>query len=156
MPSLSAHQSNDFTIEDAVALLNKPILLNEHGCWIWQGQTDKKGYARHGGTLVHGFVWYHLGRACGEGLELCHQCNNRACINPDHLYAGSHLQNMQDAVANGKMGQGPRRVTLEQISLIKTMYSQGMTQREICKIVGVSEAWFTKFKNGELKYAKLG
>ncbi len=158
MPSLAQHQSNDFTklsVEDVIAIFNRPITVNEHNCWLWLGATDARGYARYSGNLVHAILAIRTGKILPEGKEHCHTCPNKNCINPDHAYAGTHQQNMQDAADAGVMGQGPRRVTQEQIDLAKSMLAEGATQRKICATIGVSEAWFTKFKNGGLKYAKL-
>ena len=159
MPSLSTHQSNSFTkltVEDVVSHFNRPIVVNEHGCWLWLGATDKRGYARFGGhLLVYGFTFRAAGFMCEEGKELCHTCPHKNCVNPYHLYAGTHKQNMTDAALIGVMGQGPRRVTNEQILEIISLYHSGYSQAEICRRFNISQAWFTKFKNGGLKYAKL-
>lgn len=158
MPSLANHQSNSFTIvaEDIVAHFNRPITVNEHGCWLWQGATDKRGYARFGGNcLVHGVTFRMAGFICDGDKELCHTCPHRNCVNPYHLYAGTHKENMQDAANAGVMGQGPRKVTMEQIELIIQMYRDGHSQASICRRFNLSQAWFTKFKNGGLNYAKL-
>ncbi|WP_368656190.1 MULTISPECIES: HNH endonuclease signature motif containing protein [Pseudomonas syringae group] len=43
-----------------------------------------------------------------EGLDVCHRCDNRRCINPDHLFAGTRLENMRDVVAKGRQAKGER------------------------------------------------
>jgi hypothetical protein len=43
-----------------------------------------------------------------EGLHVLHECDNKLCINPDHLRAGTHAENIRDAVARGLILSGPR------------------------------------------------
>ncbi len=158
MPNLSDHSSNEFTklkAEDVAIHFNRPVVVNEQGCWLWLGATDRRGYARIGGTtLVHGATWRMAGFECIGDVELCHKCPNRNCINPDHLYVGTHQQNMQDAADAGVMGQGPRRVKAEDIDTVKRMLAEGYMKKDIAKAIGVSKPWITKFLRGELKYAK--
>lgn len=142
------------TVEDIVAHFNRSVIVNEHGCWLWLGATDKYGYAKYGGTLIHGWTFRAAGFKCQEGEELCHTCPSKNCVNPKHLYSGTHWDNMQDAAAAGVMGR-KRRVTDEQLRLVDKMLVEGHTQREICKTIGVSPAWFTGYQNGSYKYAKL-
>jgi hypothetical protein len=75
--------------------------VNELGCWIWQGSiasnygqikvfgkmrtTHKYSYELHKGNIDIGF-------------EVMHLCNNKLCINPDHLKKGTHKENMQQAI----------------------------------------------------------
>jgi hypothetical protein len=140
------------TIEDIVAVFNRPITLNEHGCWLWLGNTDENGYARYAGRLMHRIAWFRAGFECDDGLEICHTCPNHNCINPDHLYAGTHVQNMNDV--NRRM-MGPKgRLSEEQIVELNLMLLKGIPKTLIAKHLGVSKPWITKFLNGGFIYAK--
>jgi hypothetical protein len=89
-------------------LLAAIVVDPKSGCWIWQRARSKAGYGQLsvGGKVRYAHV---LSFECfvGErpsGAEVCHRCDNPPCINPDHLFAGSHHQNMLDATAKGRMG----------------------------------------------------
>lgn len=78
------------------------------GCWLWTGYCNSDGYGR---TTINGKVIgahrlsYRL--FCGEiplGAEIMHKCDTPACVNPDHLKAGSHLENMTDSYRKGRLG----------------------------------------------------
>jgi hypothetical protein len=70
------------------------------GCWIWNGSTNDNGY----GTILLNYnvllahrVWYvvHVGPTEHDKWVL-HRCDNPPCVNPDHLYLGTPLQNVLD------------------------------------------------------------
>jgi hypothetical protein len=76
------------------------------GCWIWTAPLSTHGYGwfRCNGKRVpaHRFsLEYHKG-PIPEGMNACHTCDNRWCVNPDHLYAGSQSENIRDCVARGR------------------------------------------------------
>ncbi len=158
MPSLANHQSNEFTkltIEDVASYFNRQVMVNEHGCWIWLGHIDKRGYGRYGPSLVYNVVWKMAGLEIPWGHELCHKCQFKACFNPDHIYTGTHQQNMMDASRDGLM-KGPRKVTDETIAEIVKLLDMGVSKSQAADSLGLSRSWMTKFIKGELRYAKFG
>lgn len=79
------------------------------GCWVWLGQTNKCGY---GQTKIYGKmkslsrVSLHIYKDfdLNSPLDACHNdevCNRRDCFNPEHLYAGTTKQNIQDSIKRG-------------------------------------------------------
>ena len=157
MTSLANHQSNDYVklTADTVAMhFNKPIVINDRGCWLWLGATDNRGYARYGGLLVHGYTFRKAGFVCERHEELCHTCPHKNCINPDHLYAGTHKQNMEDAAEAGVMGRAIS-ISIEKRQQARELLDKGIKQRRVAEILGVSEQWVGEFRKGKYKYDQL-
>jgi hypothetical protein len=73
------------------------ITFDENGCWVWQGAVSSLGYPviGHRGEqwLVSRIV---IGLEKGDEICALHICDNRRCINPNHLYKGSRRENMID------------------------------------------------------------
>ena len=78
--------------------------IEQDGCWVWQGWKHQ-GYGRfHGGALAHRVAYAHRHGPIPPWLMVCHDCGNRACINPDHLYLGTAKDNAADMVRHGNAG----------------------------------------------------
>lgn len=78
---------------------------NINGCWFWRGSIRKDGYGRirrEGRTLLAHRVFYR--ELVGElgSLQVLHKCDNKACVNPSHLYLGTISDNRKDCVRRGR------------------------------------------------------
>lgn len=76
-------------------------------CWPWKGSTNLRGYGRlkRGGRFVaaHRLSWeIHYRKPVPHGLFVCHGCDNPPCVNPEHLWLGTHTDNMADMRRKGR------------------------------------------------------
>lgn len=77
-------------------------------CWEWTASKTKKGYGRirnsvFGEVTAHRLSYLIHSGAIPSGLWVLHRCDNRACVNPDHLFLGTHKDNMHDCSAKGRL-----------------------------------------------------
>jgi hypothetical protein len=80
------------------------------GCWLWAGVAITGGYGHfsiNGRSRSAHRASYELFRGkIPSGLVVCHTCDVRLCVNPDHLFVGTQSDNMRDAVAKGRLPSG--------------------------------------------------
>lgn len=123
-------------------------------CWIWTGYKSEHGYGkltsgrRKDGDFklirAHRFSYTLKHGPIPKGVEICHKCDNPSCVNPNHLFAGSHQDNASDMVAKGRQAIGNRlpwaKLTPSDIPRIRQLHSEGISRRKIAKQYGVSYA----------------
>jgi hypothetical protein len=84
-------------------------------CWNWSRKVDAEGYGRFrvGGKQhrTHRIAWaIKTGSLPEQGIYVLHRCDNRMCVRPDHLFAGTHLDNIADMLSRGRGSKPPRHV----------------------------------------------
>lgn len=74
-------------------------------CWEWTAAINKYGYGvfrLKGESLAHR-ISYQIFHGClKEGIQVLHKCDNPKCVNPDHLFTGTHQDNMDDKSKKGR------------------------------------------------------
>lgn len=124
--------------------------LTEAGCRDWIGATAGNGYGKLNRCRVapypifaHRYAWILAHGPIPIGLMVCHHCDNRLCVNVDHLFLGSHLENMQDAAAKRRF---PRKVTDAAAADIRRDTTATIT--ELSRRYGVSTTHIRRLKRG--------
>jgi len=112
------------------------------GCWLWQGHISKLGYGKFMGKHAHRIAWELRNGPIPLGLDVCHHCDNPACVNPEHLFLGTASDNMKDCVSKGRLDHRGKRNSNAKLTeaLIREIRSTALTQRKLAAKFGVSEA----------------
>lgn len=124
------------------------------GCWNWVGPKNR-GYGEfyprknRGSCRAHRVSYELANGPITAGQLCCHHCDNRACVNPEHLFLGSAAENSADMVRKRRQMFGEAhvdaRLTDEIVQTIRAMYATGRhSQTEIAKLYGVSSATIWK------------
>lgn len=129
------------------------------GCWNWTAALTADGYGRIGngsGKLLKSnrASWMiHFG-PIPDGACVCHRCDNRACVRPDHLFLGTQAENVADMMAKKRVARGERRGTSwlreHQVIMIRRIYYEGrLNQTEIATLVGTSPDNISRITSGK-------
>lgn len=120
------------------------------GCVLWTGYRQPNGYgwvnigsfrmAAHRAALIIS------GEDVPEGMDVCHRCDVRSCVNPSHLYVGSRRQNMADCTERGRHNKprGARhwcaKLSDADVRIIRARCNAGETQTAVAKAFTVNPA----------------
>lgn len=76
-------------------------------CWVWNGSRSSKGYGVFWScgknNLAHRISFQLFNGPIQEKLMVCHSCDVRDCVNPDHLWIGTAFDNVRDAINKGRL-----------------------------------------------------
>lgn len=113
--------------DELVRFMEKVSPEPTSGCWLWTGSTMPNGY---GGVFLdgknigaHRASFIHFKGPIPDGLIVCHSCDVRGCVNPSHLWLGTHKQNAEDRDQKGRYRIGGRHdITKDIADAIKAEY----------------------------------
>jgi len=130
------------------------------GCWLWTGaMPTHTGYGTItiGGQTIgaHRASWEIHHGALPDGLHVCHKCDVRACVNPDHLFLGTPADNIHDMMvkgrANPKRGDShaSRKLHSSDIPAILARLADGESCRCIADSYGVTDCAINAIRRGK-------
>ena len=127
-----------------------------NGCWVWTASAGDGGY----GHISIGDVIYRCHRVSWEiangpvphGMCVCHTCDNPICVNPSHLFLGTHLDNLRDAAQKGRIAKGEKNghatLTEGKVRMIRAMAESKMyLQSELAEIFIVTQSCISSIVN---------
>lgn len=138
------------------------IAIYGNGCWIWQKSVHRNGYGKIGTgggktTGAHRFAFVAFRGPIPDGMDVCHRCDVRACVNPNHLFIGTRSENILDAVRKGRVDRMHRvrgeehhaaKLTAADIPLIRLHLASGNTAASIARSYGVSAGLIRHINHG--------
>lgn len=153
-PSVQDHAKSDARFWASVA--------RSDNCWLWTRHRLPAGYGlvRRGGVRMyaHRVAWSIVNGPIPDGMLVCHRCDNPPCCNPDHLFLGSHLANMQDRDAKnrGFLKRWISDATIKEIIRLYALDSRFGRQAELGRQFGLDRVTINMIVRGKERYAEYG
>ena len=132
--------------------------LNEAngGCWVWIGRTNKCGYGSFSISnkehkRAHRYSWeLRWGKLSSSRIMVCHKCDIRVCVNPDHLFIGLAEDNNRDCIAKGRnahgLSSGRHKLTLDNV---KEILTSNLSNVELGKKFSVDHSSIARIRSGK-------
>lgn len=124
---------------------------NGQGCWLWSGSIGWEGYGRLGYEgreyKAHRLAYEAWVGPIPAGLLVCHHCDMRCCIRPDHLFAGTHADNTADMVRKDRHGMAVLQIA--DIPVVRARLAAGETQASVARAYGVKHSVISLLARGE-------
>ncbi len=132
-------------------------------CWEWTKSTSKSGYGNisiNGKTrLVHRVSFEIFNGEIPDRMIVCHRCDRRNCINPNHLFLGTHKDNTQDMIKKGRqhvpLGKehwhfnGNKKLCPDDVVKIKRKIKEGFSSVKIASDFNVTTSSISGIKNNK-------
>ncbi len=127
--------------------ISKIIIDSSSECWIWIGSKSASGYGVFfdEGRLygAHVYSWrLHNGIDIPKGMYICHTCDNKACVNPSHLFLGTpsdNISNREERIKYDKRTSSVVKLNFEKANEIRLLNATGKwTRKALANEYGVS------------------
>lgn len=130
-------------------------------CWIWKGSANELGYGhiqkgkRGAGKIRAPWASKLLNEeSIPLGQNALHKCDNAHCVNPDHIFFGSHADNVHDKINKGRQGWGVKvgedhpnaKLSRESVEFIRR---SELTGKQLGEVFGVNAATINRARYGK-------
>jgi hypothetical protein len=139
----------------AARLLAKQVHVDS-GCWEWVGTLNDSGYGvmrnHYKYVGAHRLSYQQFVGPIPDGMHVLHKCDNRKCINPEHLFVGTNAENVADKVAKGRQRRhhgekNPHaRLTAQDVVAIR---ASGERQKDLAAKYGVTRTCIYDIRVGK-------
>lgn len=142
--------------KDPFKKFNQLYKISQVGCWEWQGTVNpENGYGQQRFNkkkwLVHRYSYLLHKGEIDNNLCVLHKCDNRKCVNPEHLFLGTRRENNIDCSKKGRKPRGENhscaKLTNLEVEEIRHLQKNGFTHREIAEKFGVSRSTISMIIN---------
>lgn len=123
-------------------------------CWRYTGYITKSGYGCFSNDQskpypAHRFMYEMINGDVPKSLMVCHRCDNRACVNPDHLFVGTHGDNMADRNAKGRQSKVRKWAKITDADARQIKFQDSRAHHEIADAYGISRTTVSFIKSGK-------
>jgi hypothetical protein len=136
------------TTDVRIRLLSKAEPITSTGCLEWQASKSGDGYGRFWfeGRMQNAHrisLELHTGERIPDGMMVLHRCDNKTCINPEHLTIGTHADNMRDRHAKRRFSR-----KLSDVDVAAIRAAPSARQKDLARAYGVSQQQISHIKTG--------
>lgn len=157
------------SLREKALFLKSKTKETDSGCWEWQGPLHTVGYGSvsrpkiGGGGYAHRAMVEAVIGPIPEKMQVMHSCDNRKCINPEHLSWGTHLDNIRDMQAKNRHRGGSlpneknpnHKFSDEQILKIREARKNGMRFTQLMREFQISESHLIRVIKNETRDIQL-
>ena len=155
MPRFCSHACKGTTLNSFLAMCDAS--RGPDSCWLWLGGVS----AGYGTVSINGqptrsnrASWLLHKGPIPDGLVVCHECDTPLCVNPAHLFLGTHNDNNQDKVIKGRQTCGEAVansiLNADQVEEIRSELARGEKGRRLAERYGVSPSTVSAIKAGRI------
>lgn len=132
-------------VPPAVRFWSHVDITDRTGCWLWTGAVSARGYGvfqatvpKKVNTCATKVAWYFTyNQWPDDRYEMCHRCDNTLCVRPDHLFLGTHLENIRDMVRKGRK---VTKMTPAMVRVARERWRAGESVRALAEDYGIEKS----------------
>lgn len=126
-------------------------------CWIWKGTLNGTGYGRFSDRLgrkmlAHRLAFWMFKLEHPGNKFVCHKCDTRKCVNPNHLFLGTAKENSEDMVSKGRQHKGEDHtlatISSASIANMRALFMAGAPVRSVAIGFGVRQSDVRRIARG--------